>query len=337
MPLLPITSPSTIDACRSLPLRPTDTFICSYPKSGTTWTQCIVLTLLLADRRHRVSNESPNGSNAEKDLNFEHVSDFAPFYEIDAHWDTSNNRLADSVRTNHDRLNRRVFNTHLRWDMLPKEKDATNTNKPKTLRPACGKFIYVTRNLLDACASFYHHLSNQKEGTYTQSFDTFARDWMDGKVAFGSPLHHLLSFAEGFRDNHYEESNGDNTQQPLLLLSYRDLKSNLREQVLRIVEFLELRIPIDVLDNEILPTFEFQSMKDNSHRFQPKSVTWLNGFQFLRKGEMGDGRKLMEESLLLNEYEEWLEREFYEEKVKELLGDGDGNIARDVFLGVIAL
>jgi hypothetical protein len=221
--------------------------------------------------------------------------------------------------------------------MLPKEKDATNTNKPKTLRPACGKFIYVTRNLLDVCASFYHHLSNQKEGTYTQSFDTFARDWMDGKVAFGSPLHHLLSFAEGFRDNHYEESNGDNTQQPLLLLSYRDLKSNLREQVLRIVEFLELRIPIDVLDNEILPTFEFQSMKDNSHRFQPKSVTWLNGFQFLRKGEMGDGRKLMEESLLLNEYEEWLEREFYEEKVKESLGDGDGNIARDVFLGVIAL
>ena len=43
--------------------------------------------------------------------------------DIDAHWDTNGNSLAESVRINHDRLRRRVFNTHLRWDMLPKRQE----------------------------------------------------------------------------------------------------------------------------------------------------------------------------------------------------------------------
>lgn len=39
MPLLPISSSKTISMCRNLELRDSDIFICSYPKSGTTWMQ----------------------------------------------------------------------------------------------------------------------------------------------------------------------------------------------------------------------------------------------------------------------------------------------------------
>lgn len=39
MPLLPISSTATIEMCRNLELRDSDIFICSYPKSGTTWMQ----------------------------------------------------------------------------------------------------------------------------------------------------------------------------------------------------------------------------------------------------------------------------------------------------------
>eukprot|EP00571_Detonula_confervacea_P002641 CAMPEP_0172321468 /NCGR_PEP_ID=MMETSP1058-20130122/43510_1 /TAXON_ID=83371 /ORGANISM="Detonula confervacea, Strain CCMP 353" /LENGTH=349 /DNA_ID=CAMNT_0013036987 /DNA_START=151 /DNA_END=1197 /DNA_ORIENTATION=- len=325
MPLLPITSPETIEKCKSLPLRPSDVFICSYPKSGTTWTQHIVLSLILADRRHRSQKDGKQQHQQEQhegNIDYDHVSDFAPFFEIDAHWEPNDNSLSESVRRNHDRLEQRIFNTHLRWEMLPKQQEGKQQNnshesaagespsgkEQQQLRPACGKFIYVTRNLPDVCASFYHHLSNQKEGTYTQGFEAFARDWMAGKIPFGSPLHHLISFARGFSDNQYYAVEGDTTtqlpeahtdqqQQPLLLLSYEKMKENLREEVLRIIDFLNLdNISIEVLDEEILPTFDFQSMKENAHRFQPKSVTWLNGYQFLRKGIAGDGKKMMMET-----------------------------------------
>lgn len=240
---------------------------------------------------------------------YEHVSDYAPFYEIDAHWEEEDNGLlAENVRKNHNRLGQRVFNTHLRWDMLPKKQEGhqqkTQVHAESSLRPACGKFIYVTRHLPDVCTSFYHHLSNQKEGTYEHDFDTFARDWMAGDtIPFGSPLHHLLSFAMRFADNEYccSRNNDDENaakhsevkQRPLLLVSYEKLKSNLRQEVLRIMDFLNLdHISMEVLDNELLPTFDFRHMKVNSSKFQPKSVTWLNGYQFLRRGESGDGKSM---------------------------------------------
>ncbi|KAL3783519.1 hypothetical protein HJC23_009484 [Cyclotella cryptica] len=242
--------------------------------------------------------------------------------------------------------------------MLPKTKATVSNDSLQGVqfkRPACGKFIYVTRNLLDVCASFYHHLSNQKEGTYTGSFQAFVRDWMDGKVAFGSPVHHLLSFAEGFRDNCYanhdhRDTNPTNTDRPLLLLSYEEMKCNLREQVFLIMKFLNLHhIPIEILDNEILPTFEFQSMKANAHRFQPKSVTWLNGFQFLRRGESGDGKSLFiggatngsneGNKSLLSEYEKWLNRQGYRDQIDKLFNYSSSDIEakrlRDVFVGVV--
>ncbi len=369
MPLLSITSPSTIAACRNFPLRPSDTFICSYPKSGTTWTQHIVLTLLLADRKYKIA-ACANGNSTDSDLAYNHVSDYAPFFEIDAHWQSSpsdNNSkiLAESVRKNHDRLGRRVFNTHLRWDMLPKQREANSgdtqqyhdANNMLNERPQCGKFIYVTRNQVDVVASFYHHLSNQKEGTYTDTYQAFLRDWMDGKVPFGCSLHHLIGFANAFADNLYDTSDGTSSNasgsgtmdQPLLLLSYEMMKADLRSEVLRIISFLNLtHIPSKVLEEEILPSFEFSSMKNNIDKFQPKSVGWLNGFQFLRRGVTGDGKKLLlkkstndggeeegESSELMDAYNEWVEREGYCSKISTALQGKSNEECREVFLGVV--
>ena len=83
MPLLSISSPKTIEKCKSLSLRPSDVFICSYPKSGTTWTQQIVLSLLLVNNRLQKEKGDDGNKNEHEDIiEYDHVSDFAPFYEI---------------------------------------------------------------------------------------------------------------------------------------------------------------------------------------------------------------------------------------------------------------
>jgi hypothetical protein len=407
MPLLPITSPSTISACHNLPLRPSDIFICSYPKSGTTWTQHIVLSLLLADRRYRTRTASVNSysgsdDDIEDDLPYNHVSNYAPFFESDAHWQSpspnrSSNKtmlLADSVQMNHDRLGRRVFNTHLRWGMLPKRREVAsnsstqqkddndddnarssdnNNNNIYKERPQCGKFIYITRNQIDVVASFYHHRSSKKDGRYnTDTFERFVQDWMEGKLPYGSSLDHLIGYAAGFADNLYDTTSssshghddfgdgssssyddggdgGDDTSnqgRPLLLLSYEKMKSNLHNEVFRIMSFLNLtHIPLDVLNEEILPSFDFDSMKKNIDKFQPKWVGWLDGFQFLRRGVTGDGMRLMlnspsgdgESSELMDAYNEWVEREEYCYQISNMLQGDCYEDCREVFLSVVEM
>ena len=71
--------------------------------------------------------------------------------------------------------------------------------------------------------------------------------------------------------------------------------------------------------------------------FQPRSVTWLNGFQFLRMGIVGDGRKMMMETTvrdgdhddgsegdgsLMRQYRNWVNTERYHPRIGELMCNG---------------
>lgn len=143
MPLLPITSPAAVRAMRTLPVGKHDVFIASYPKSGTTWTQHIVYTLLTAGTKE-----------------LDHISNYSPFYDVDRSWDLSG-RVADlraDVRARHQELGWRVFNTHLRWDMMPGGAGAEYSTAAGRSAQNC-RYIYLTRNGRDVCTSFYHHFS----------------------------------------------------------------------------------------------------------------------------------------------------------------------------------
>uniref|UniRef100_A0A7S4N7Y2 Sulfotransferase domain-containing protein n=1 Tax=Odontella aurita TaxID=265563 RepID=A0A7S4N7Y2_9STRA len=327
MPLLSITSPETVELCKSLPLQDGDVFICSYPKSGTTWTQHIVLSLLMRHRRNKAAAAAAveSSSPPAEPLKYDHVSDYAPFYEVDRHWNVEHRDLIDSIRENHDRLGRRVFNTHLRWDMLPRSSpDASTYDGAK--RNA--KFIYLVRSPLDVCVSFYYHLSHQEEGRYTGTFDEFFREWIRGKIAFGSWIDHVLSYAPSL----------SSSRDDVLFVSYEEMLSDTRTTATALAKFLSARVSDSDLD-EMLPTFSFASMKSDLDKFRPRSVAWRNDFQFLRRGVSGDSRTAADDEQR-GMWRERLEREDFEGRLRCILKadderDDDGD-ALEKILGLLS-
>ncbi|XRB02030.1 sulfotransferase [Pycnococcus provasolii] len=252
MTYLPVTSPSTIAAIRAMPLAPNDVFIASYPKSGTTWTQAIVAALLL-------QQGDSSGASA---LPYSHISDVAPFLDIDPHWDTSHFVGTSRTKEAHAAIGRRVFNTHMLYDTLPKGRSDA-------------RYIYVVRDGRDVCTSFYHHLSNQKgdAGTYDAGFDAFFDDWIDGRLPYGKWFSHLTNWADGAQSD-----------ERVLVVHYSEMLEDLASAVARIAT----HIGVPTLPTNCVDALTFAGMREKARLYQPVSVEWKEGYSFLRKGEVGD-------------------------------------------------
>ena len=198
MKLLPISSSETLRKAKEFPSGREDIFITSYPKSGTTWLQAQVFTLINLDR---VRNHKEN-------LELRHITDYAPFFEVDGTWqDCEKPTLKARYNESHDKLGRRIFNTHL----LPSQLPLTT-----------GKIIYVVRNGRDVAWSFYNHLSNQiigDGGDDFGSFDNFLRLWLNGDLPYSKWIDHVATW-KAYTDS--EEGRGK-----VLLLHYESMKEDL--------------------------------------------------------------------------------------------------------------
>ena len=126
MPLLPITSDATMSLIAGMSVHDKDVFICSYPKSGTTWTQNIVFQLITRGR-----------------VPLSHISDFSPFLEADRTWSAAGSPVAAAGALLEGW---RVFNTHMRWEQMP------------TSRRGGGKCVYLARGPQDVAVSYFHHI-----------------------------------------------------------------------------------------------------------------------------------------------------------------------------------
>lgn len=255
-----------------------------------------MLSLLLQHKRN---------ASQEIVVDYQHVSEYAPFFEIDAHW-TNGNELTSDIRKRHDCLGTRVFNTHLRFDMLPNSGGAS--------------LIYVIRSPLDTCVSFYHHLSHQVQGGYEGTFDEFFQEWISGDIAFGSWMDHILSFVIGISSGIPSTSNQVKLPdgRKMLLVSYQDMIDDLPRVVKDIQDFLELESITSRQRQEMLPTFEFANMKQNLDRFQPQSVQWKNNFSFLRKGVSGDFLTIVSEQQK-KEFQDCIKRNMMKGLLSKLL------------------
>ncbi|CAB9507852.1 Sulfotransferase family cytosolic 1B member 1 [Seminavis robusta] len=272
LPTLPITSQETLRKCRELPVGDKDIFIASFPKSGTTWMQNIVFQLVSAS------------VHQDDNLPLDHISQYAPFFEIDAHWESSSSdgppQMISKIRDAHKALGYRIFNTHLRWGMLPKG--------PGT------RYIYVVRDGRDTLTSFYHHMSNQHpdDGGFQGDFEAFFQQFLDGTIAYGKWSHHLASWMP-----HCSTAANANANPQILLVRYEDLKQDRKQEIVRIAKFLQVDIDANnqAFMDRVLERTSFEWMREHQGLFHPISVRWKPGYNFIRKGSVGDHDSLFDE------------------------------------------
>ncbi|KAF8376500.1 hypothetical protein PRIPAC_82929 [Pristionchus pacificus] len=157
----------TVDSIRSAKqMRPRtdDVFICTYPKSGTTWLQHIVHQLL-----DKAEYESGGEANA--------------LFFVSPMLERFGAEYAETLPSP------RILKSHLAYDEIPKGGGA--------------KYIYACRNPKDCLNSYYHHYTNHKILDFERGeFDVFFELFMSGRVASGDYFDHLSSWLQGIQNGH---------------------------------------------------------------------------------------------------------------------------------------
>jgi len=278
-----------IDTIKNFEIRDDDTWVISFPKTGTTWTQEMVWCMM-------------------KDLDFEGAKEDLdkrfPYFEIRANWSPC---LASMISSNFENATKEPFQdsftvvanlpsprfikSHLHLSLLPRALREGSTG---------AKIIYVARNPKDTCISFYHH-SCLLDG-YGGSLEQFVGAFVTDNV-FCSPFWtHLKEF--------WELRN----RKDLLFLKYEDMKADLPSVIRQTADFLgkEISEPqVSSLEEHL----SFENMKNNPAVNQVELIANLqkihkrgHSTQFIRKGKVGSWKDELGPEMNAK-LDEWIDRE----------------------------
>jgi hypothetical protein len=172
-----------------------DTFVVTYPRSGTTWTEQIV---------HLLVNKGEQGE--------QRLTDAVPWVETLPHRPGGMIEFLKTLR------GRRLFTSHLPFDLMPRARD-TNA-----------KYIYVARNPKDVAISTYFHDQSKAgyEGTWEEHFQLF----LDGDVYFGSYFDHVVPWWQASQNDKnilflkYEDMKNDHIGSVARIASFLDIKAD---------------------------------------------------------------------------------------------------------------
>ncbi|XP_058477602.1 sulfotransferase 2B1-like [Solea solea] len=161
----------------------------------------------------------------------------------------------------------RIFSTHFQYSMM---QPGFFEVKPKV--------IYVMRNPKDVFTSYFHFSKASSFLVNPGPQSEFLKTFMDGKVSHGSWFEHVKGWLNAEDKKH------------IMYISYEELKTDLKNAVARIAQFLEKPLDAEVIE-KIAERCLFQNMKQNkmsNHSTVSSKVLDQAKSEFLRKGIVGD-------------------------------------------------
>lgn len=245
--------------------RDSDIIVASPYKSGTTWMQMIVRRLLFGDQEQGL----------------------APLGQLSPWMDRRLSPLDEAMNRLEAQTHRRSIKTHLPLDALP-------------FFPQV-RYVVVGRDARDVFMSLWNHyraytpefyrLLNESPGRVGDSLPLCPKEarlfwylwitrgwfeWESEGYPFWSNMRHVQSWWD-FR--HLPN---------VLFVHFNDLLSDLRGEVLRVADFLDIEVPEDALPS-VLNAVTFTTMKANAERIWPNLEKFMEGGAqtFFYKGTNG--------------------------------------------------
>ncbi|KAL1449725.1 hypothetical protein WDU94_002205 [Cyamophila willieti] len=267
----------------NMDVRDDDVWVCSFPKTGTTWTQEMVWCIA-------------------NDLDYEAAKvvlpERFPFLELTPLFDyRSNQDLAitdldrSSIQSIQQTQGRRFIKAHLPWKLLPRKLQNGSTQ---------AKIIYVTRNPKDTCISYYHHC-HLLEG-YSGDFEDFYKLFLNDALCFAPFWDHVLDFWAVAKKN-----------KNILFVKFEDMKKDLGSIILKVASHVDKTLTPDQVES-LKSHLSFENMKNNpatNYEFVKEfnktnkliADKFLEG-QFMRSGQVGGWQTRMSPEVI-EAFDEW--------------------------------
>lgn len=260
-----------------------DVLVCTFGKTGTTWMQQIVATLL--ECSHTTSTITPAAATTAPissitagaalgvppDQYNLHMT--FPWVDMCPGADTQPDKAPPPFQRQNKMPmiealpGRRCLKTHLPADSVPYYPEL--------------KYVYVVRDLRDVALSLYNHLSSltdvglQSLGpSFTPMPPTF-EEFYHPFIKDGSPLWPLYAHFQGYFDLRAKLPN-------LRLVHFADLKKDLEGQMRRLAAFLEIELP-ETLWPQAVEQCTFEYMKSHERFFEAPPAMLKQG-SFIHKG-----------------------------------------------------
>ncbi|XP_055691896.1 sulfotransferase 1 family member D1-like [Lutzomyia longipalpis] len=277
---LPARHQLSLELIENFKVRSDDTWVLSYPKTGTTWTQEMVWQI-------------SNNLDFTRGMNYS-IHDRFPFFEVGSVAAINSNE--ESLKFLQNMPSPRFIQSHLPAPLLPKE---IWTMKPK--------IVYVARNAKDTILSFYHFYRNVQDyrGTLKDLVEAFLAD-STNYAPFDA---HVIDFWNMRNERNILFLTYEDMKRNLPFVIQKTAKFLEKSLTNEQIDILADHLSFDKMSQNNSVNFK-QRIEDIPKCVNPRKD---KDFAFMRKGKIGSYREEMSPDMI-DTINEWIRRRLVENK-----------------------